>query len=129
MKIFWLHDSSIHKNFHQNSSINDCARMILAYQWLIWPLRSKLHLMKNLLLHNVDILEKFLKDLALNKKYMAEKDDLMWTFMTSKVILYVVKNLRHHNVSIHRFLVRYRRSYVFNNDLLSIINIIKYDIL
>ena len=31
--------------------------------------------MKNLPLHNVDILEKFLKDYTLNKKYMAEKDD------------------------------------------------------
>ena len=34
-----------------------------------------LHLMKNLRVHNVDILEKFLKDNALNKRYNAEKDD------------------------------------------------------
>ena len=31
--------------------------------------------MKNLLLHNVDILEKILKDQTLNKKYIAEKDN------------------------------------------------------
>ena len=31
--------------------------------------------MKILCLHNVDILEKLLKDQALNKKYIAEKDD------------------------------------------------------
>ena len=31
--------------------------------------------MKKLCVHNVDILEKFLKDQALNKKYIAEKDD------------------------------------------------------
>ena len=31
--------------------------------------------MKNMRLHNVDILEKFLKDQALNKKYIPEKDD------------------------------------------------------
>ena len=35
-----------------------------------------LHIMKNVRLHNVDILEKFLKFWALNKKYIAEKDDL-----------------------------------------------------
>ena len=34
-----------------------------------------LHLMKKLCLHNVDILKKFLKDKALNKKYVAEKYD------------------------------------------------------
>ena len=31
--------------------------------------------MENLYLQNVDILEKILKDWALNKKYIAEKDD------------------------------------------------------
>ena len=31
--------------------------------------------LKNLRLHNVDILEKFSKDWAFNKKYIAEKDD------------------------------------------------------
>ena len=31
--------------------------------------------MKNLRLHNADILEELLKDQALNKKYIAEKDD------------------------------------------------------
>ena len=31
---------------------------------------------KNSCLHNVDILEKCIKDQALNKKYIAEKDDL-----------------------------------------------------
>ena len=34
-----------------------------------------IHLMKNLRLHNVDILEKFLEDKSLNKKYIAEKGD------------------------------------------------------
>ena len=34
-----------------------------------------LNLMKNLRLHYVDILGKFLNDYALNKKYIAEKDD------------------------------------------------------
>ena len=34
-----------------------------------------LNLIKKLRLHNVDILEKSLKDQALNKKYIAEKDD------------------------------------------------------
>ena len=31
---------------------------------------------KKLRLHNVDILEKFLKDQTLNQKYIAKKDDL-----------------------------------------------------
>ena len=31
--------------------------------------------MKNLCLHKVDILEKFLNDWTLNKKYIEEKDD------------------------------------------------------
>ena len=35
-----------------------------------------LHLLKNLLLHNVDILEKFKKDYTLDKKNIAEKDDI-----------------------------------------------------
>ena len=34
-----------------------------------------LHFMKNVCLYNVDVLEKFLKDQALNKKYIAKKDD------------------------------------------------------
>ena len=34
-----------------------------------------LNFVKNLFIHNVDILEKFLKDWALNKKFIAEKDD------------------------------------------------------
>ena len=34
-----------------------------------------LHLMENLCHQNVEILEEFLKDCALNKKYIAEKDD------------------------------------------------------
>ena len=35
-----------------------------------------LNFMKHLCLHNVEILEKFIKDQALSKKYIAEKDDL-----------------------------------------------------
>ena len=41
--------------------------------------------MKNLRIHNVDILEKFLKDQALNKKYIVEKYDfeiLRWSYVT-----------------------------------------------
>ena len=34
-----------------------------------------LHLMKYLRLQNIDILEKFVKDSALNKKYIAENDN------------------------------------------------------
>ena len=43
-----------------------------------------LHLIKNLRLHNVDILEKFLKRLGFKQKYVAEKmifkfqDDLIY---------------------------------------------------
>ena len=62
-----LDDISIHKNFHQNRSINKCARMILTYKWS--------YLKKSMHLHNVNILEKFYKDWALNKKYVAEKED------------------------------------------------------
>ena len=36
-----------------------------------------LHFIKKLCIHNVDILEKFLKDQALNKKYIAEKVDFL----------------------------------------------------
>ena len=35
-----------------------------------------LHLMKNLRLHNVDILEMFFKRLGVKQKHIAEKDDL-----------------------------------------------------
>ena len=35
----------------------------------------EVNLMKNLRLHNVDILKKFLKDQVLNKKHIAEEDD------------------------------------------------------
>ena len=45
-----------------------------------------LHLMKNLHLRNIDILEKFLKDWAFKKKYIAEKDDFKisrWPYVTS----------------------------------------------
>ena len=41
--------------------------------------------MKNVHLYNVDIPEKFLKDWALNKKYIAEKDDFKisrWPYVT-----------------------------------------------
>ena len=62
-----FHGISIHTNFHQNWIINKCARM------------------KNLCLYNADILEKFEKDWALNKKYIVEKDYfeiLRWPFVT-----------------------------------------------
>ena len=35
-----------------------------------------LHFIKNLCPHDVDILKKYLKDWALNKKYITENDDL-----------------------------------------------------
>ena len=38
--------------------------------------------MKKLCLHNVDIIEKFLKDSALNKKYIAEKEKKIKSKMT-----------------------------------------------
>ena len=47
-----FHDISIHTDFHQNWSINKCARMILAKEVV-------LDLMKKLCLHNVDILKKY----------------------------------------------------------------------
>ena len=37
-----------------------------------------LNLMKNLRLHNVDILKKFIKDKELNKKYISEKDEFFY---------------------------------------------------
>ena len=64
--------------------------------------------MKNLYLQNVDILEKILKDWALNKKYIAEKDDfeildeLLLPLMISEVKLHFIKNMWPHNVSILR---------------------------
>ena len=56
-----------------------------------------LHLMKNLRLHYVDILEKFKNDWALNKKYIAET--LRLPYVTFEVILYFINNVRLHNVS------------------------------
>ena len=55
--------------------------MILAKKWsLSWMnFEVIIHVIKNLSLHNVDILEKLLKDQALNKKYIAEKDDFEMT--------------------------------------------------
>ena len=47
--------------------------------------KDLLHFIKKLCLHNVDILENFLKDWALYKKYIVEKDDfeiLRWPFVT-----------------------------------------------
>ena len=46
-------------------------------------------------LHNVDILEKFLKDQALNKKYISEKDDL-------EILRCFIKSVCHLNLSICR---------------------------
>ena len=43
------------------------------WNWIICEVI--LPLMKNLCVHNVDILEMFLKDKALNKNHNAEKDD------------------------------------------------------
>ena len=54
---------------HQNWSIYEFARMILVQNW------SYMTLDDLLCLHNVHILEKFLKHWALNKKIIPEKDD------------------------------------------------------
>ena len=54
--------------------LNDFGIRVVLYD-LGRPLRSYFIWWKKLRLHNVDILEKFLKDLALNKKYIAEKVD------------------------------------------------------
>ena len=59
--------------------------MILAKSGFIWPWGHN-SFNENLRIHNVDILEKFLKDYALNKKYIAEKDDfeiLRWPYVTN----------------------------------------------
>ena len=45
--------------------------------------------MKNLRLHNVDILEKFLIDKALNKKYIEEKGD----FKILRLPYFIKKNV------------------------------------
>ena len=60
--------------------------------------------MKSLCLHNIDILEKFLKRLGFMQKYIVEKDDLKILrspFVTFNVIFNFMKNLRLLNVSIH----------------------------
>ena len=60
MKKLCLHDDDI----------NECARIIFVVFEVI------LHLKKNLRLDNLDTLEKFKRDQALNKKYIAERDVL-----------------------------------------------------
>ena len=47
--------------------------MILALKWSYMTFEV-IH-MKKMSFHNVDISEKFLSDQALNKKYIAEKED------------------------------------------------------
>ena len=65
--------------------LNDFGMKIVFYD--LW-----FHTLKKLCLHNVDILEKLLKNPALNKKYIAEKDDLkfeddlLWPFLRSYLI-------------------------------------------
>ena len=77
MKKLCLHNISIHTNFHKNRSINECARMILKggliRPWMTF--KVILHFIKTLCLHNVDNLEMFLIDWALNKKYIIEKNN------------------------------------------------------
>jgi hypothetical protein len=62
----------------------------------------------------------------------------MWSLMTSEVILYFLKNLHLHNVSIQnqfinkyarekKALVKYRRTYVFKK-IVAVINCWKFDI-
>ena len=41
MKKLCLHDISIHANFHENRSINEYARMILALRWSYMTLDEK----------------------------------------------------------------------------------------
>ena len=61
--------------------------------------------MKNLLLYDVDILEKFLKDWAFNKIYNVEKDDfeiLRWPFVTFNDLW----GQTSYYVSIHRVFIK-----------------------
>ena len=72
----YFYDISIQTNFHQNRFINECARMIFCK--VVLPgmtFEVILYFMKKMCLYNVDILEKFLSDSALNKIYIAEKDN------------------------------------------------------
>ena len=69
-----------------------------------------LKFMKNLFLHNVDILEKLLKDWAVNKKYIAENDDfdiLKLHFVTFNDLLvhtlFNGKKMCLLNINIHNF--------------------------
>ena len=83
---------------------------VLEWFWhkgsLIWPLMTFqviLHFIKNVCLYNVDILEKFKKDQALNIKYIVEKDNfkiLRWPYVTFEVILNFMKKLCLHIISI-----------------------------
>ena len=71
MKKLCLHDIKIHANFHQNRSIKECARMILALEWSYMTLddlsgHTSFH--EKFRLHNVNILESFL-ELGVKQKY------------------------------------------------------------
>ena len=57
-KKFCIHDISIHTNFHQNRSINECARMIL----VLYVLDNFVCVFKML-----TFLKSFFLDQALNK--------------------------------------------------------------
>ena len=66
---------------------------------------TKLHSIKYLRLHNVDIFEQVLKEKTLRKIYCRNFffEILVLPLITSEVILSLMKNLRLRNVSICRF--------------------------
>ena len=58
-----------------------------------------LYFMKNLCLHNLDILKTYLKDYSLNQKYIAEKDVfeiLRWPFVTFNDLYLSLLNISIH---------------------------------
>ena len=59
MKELCLHVISIHTNFNQNLSINECAKVIFGKKWSWMTFEVILHFMKYLRLYNVYILKKF----------------------------------------------------------------------
>ena len=78
MKKFYLHDISIHTNYHQNRSINKYARLILALWWSYMTLDdlqwSHFILSKICVLIMLTFL-KSLKRLGVEKNIYCKRDD------------------------------------------------------
>ena len=66
--------------------------MVLVKKWSYMTFEVIIHLMKYLRLHNVDILEKLLKDKALDKKYIAANDFFFLSKSDYKRICYKEKS-------------------------------------